>query len=73
VIAAAEDVARNPNDPDKQRILVDKQKDLTAAISKVIGLTMAMQEDIARAMRELEVPFAPCDLSLGALLIRLCA
>jgi len=58
VIAAAEDVARNPNDPDKQRILLDKQKDLTAAISKVIGLTMAMQEDIARAMRELEALLA---------------
>jgi len=58
VIAAAEDVAANPNDPNLQKILMDRQKDLSHAIVKVIGLTSAMQEELARAMRELEALLA---------------
>jgi len=58
VIAAAEDVAKNPNDLSLQQTLINKQKDLTAAIVKVIGLTSSAQEDLARAMRELEALLA---------------
>jgi len=58
VIACAEDVARNPNDMSLQQKLIDKQKDLAAHIVKVIGLTSAMQEELARAMRELEALLA---------------
>lgn len=58
LIAAAEEVAKNPNDMALQTKMLDKQKELAGHIAKVIGLTSAMQEELARAMRELEALLA---------------
>lgn len=58
VIESAEAVAANPNDENLQKILVENQKELSKSIAKVIGLTSEMQEEIARAMRELEALLA---------------
>lgn len=58
VIESAEAVAANPNDENLQKTLVANQKELSKSIAKVIGLTSEMQEEIARAMRELEALLA---------------
>jgi hypothetical protein len=58
VIKAAEAVAANPNDERLQKELVETQKDLSKAVAKVIGLTSEMEEEMQRALRELEALLA---------------
>jgi len=54
VIKAAEALAQNPADDRLQKNLIDTQQHLTRAITKVIGLTSDVKDEMARAIKELE-------------------
>lgn len=54
VIKAAEALALNPGDDRLQKNLLDTQQQLTRAITKVIGLTSDVKDEMARAIKELE-------------------
>jgi len=54
VIKAAEALSQNPGDDRLQKTLLDTQTQLTRAITKVIGLTSDVKEELTRAIKELE-------------------